>query len=69
MPGNVLRRNAGSAARKSFVVALYFAGCEFALWMSEEVRAIAGERKHDEQFRVHARGGNPRGRQPFDCCV
>jgi len=66
MPGDVLRRNAGGAARKSFVLALQVVGSELSLRMSVEIRAVAIEREHDEEFRIHARRGNSRGSQPLD---
>ena len=55
MPGDVLRRNARRPPRQSFVVSLHFVGGELSLRMCIEIRPIAIEREHDEQFGVHAR--------------
>src|SRR5580658_253713 len=66
MSRDVLRRNAGGAPRKSFVITARFIKGEFALWMRIEIRTVAVEREHGEEFRIHARRRNLRGPQPLD---
>src|SRR5208282_2736187 len=66
MPGNVLRRNAASSSRQSFVIAPGFIGSQFALRMRIQIRSIAVEREHDEEFRIHPRGRNLGGSQPLN---
>ena len=67
MPGDVLRRNSGSTPRESFAIALHLGAGELSLGMSIEIRTVAIEREHDQQFRIHARGGDLRSREPLDC--
>ena len=58
MTGDVLCRHAvRPLCKRGFVVRLFLVS-EFALGMSVEIGAIAVERKHQQQFGIHARGGN-----------
>src|ERR1700690_3541353 len=67
MPRDVLRGDPTSPARESVVVAPRFVGSELALRLRIEISPVAIERKHYEQFRIHARGGNMREGQLPDC--
>jgi len=69
MAGDVLRRNTGRSARESVIIAPHFVGGEFSLWVRIEICPVAIEREHDEQFRVHARGRDARGRKLLDCRI
>jgi hypothetical protein len=66
MSSDVLRRNARSAASKRFVIALRFVRSKFPLRMREQIRPIAAQRKHDKEFRIHARRRNTRRSQPLN---
>ena len=66
MARDVLRRNAAGAFVERSIIATPFIVAEFALGMGVEVGSLASQRKHQQQLRVHSRGGNVCSSEPGD---
>src|SRR5260370_3496830 len=66
MSGDVLRGNAAAAFGQRGVVATLLIDGEFTLGMRVEIGAVAIEREHQKQLRVHPWGGNVFCGQPGD---
>ena len=58
MSGDVLGGHAAVALGQGLVIAALFVRGEFALGMGIEIRAVAFQSEHEQQFGIHARRGN-----------